>query len=714
MRSTRRPSLRIALIAAVLSLLAVPAAGAGASDDLPQVGFLSGDSPLSTDPYPVDVYAANADGTGLTNLTAGYGAGWQWAWSPDGSRIAFVSDDGGVDTLYVRDIDAGEPRAVASGAEAGEGWAWSPDGTRIAYVAVRDGDSDVFVVDVATLATVNVSNDPVGSSGPRWSPAGSHIAFDAGFEDASGFHQDVYIVPATGGHAVNVTDDSALSSGGAWSPDGSRFVFVTIRDGNEEIYVADGDGRNPVRLTTSPAIDLDPAWSPDGTQIAFSSGLDEWSDSAREWQVVIPRRIFVMGADGANRRAVTDGSIDPVSDIPGNRIAQVSPTWSPDGSLLTVAATVQAGGPHGYSFTIYTVNPNGGDPPVEIFSDGGQWSLTWAPDGTKLLVQSFDSHSGLGSTSAIVASDGTGTPVILAVGLGNGSPGWSTYGSHIAYMNGGVTGPGNTVFVAATDGSNPIDITADLDGSVNTAAAWRPQPLGPVGLVDPSTGVWYLRDRWGVIDSFYYGNPGDVPFLGDWNGDGVETPGLYRQSDGYVYLRNSNTQGIADVKFYFGNPGDVPLAGDFDGDGFDTVSIYRPSEQRFYIMNELGESDGGLGAAEYSFLFGNPGDQPVVGDWDGDGADEIGLHRASTGFFYYRTTLTTGIADAEFYFGDPGDRFVAGDWGLVDGRDTPAVFRPSNTVFYFRHTLSQGSADSQFTWPAGNDTWIPVAGRFTD
>jgi hypothetical protein len=66
--------------------------------------------------------------------------------------------------------------------------------------------------------------------------------------------------------------------------------------------------------------------------------------------------------------------------------------------------------------------------------------------------------------------------------------------------------------------------------------------------------------------------------MGDWNCDGVQTPGLYRQSDGFVYLRNSNTQGVADITFFFGNPGDVPIAGDFNGNGCDTVSIYRPSE----------------------------------------------------------------------------------------------------------------------------------------
>ena len=67
--------------------------------------------------------------------------------------------------------------------------------------------------------------------------------------------------------------------------------------------------------------------------------------------------------------------------------------------------------------------------------------------------------------------------------------------------------------------------------------------------------IWDKATSGKVETSFHYGNPGDVPFSGDWNCDGVETPGLYRQSDGYVYLRNSNSQGVADISFFFGNPG---------------------------------------------------------------------------------------------------------------------------------------------------------------
>ena len=229
-----------------------------------------------------------------------------------------------------------------------------------------------------------------------------------------------------------------------------------------------------------------------------------------------------------------------------------------------------------------------------------------------------------------------------------------------------------------------------------------------VGLVDPVTGVWSLRGAAGGVTTFYYGDPGDVPFAGDWDCDGVDTPGLYRQSDGFVYLRNSNTQGIADIRFFFGNPGDIPMAGDFDNDGCDTVGIYRPSETTFYVINDLGANNGGLGPADFSFIFGDPGDKPFVGDFNGDGIDTIGLHRESTGIVYFRQTNTTGVADAEFFYGNPDDRFVAGDWVIVDGVQTPGVYRPSNATFFLRDSNTQGVGDVSFTF--GTGTEMPIAG----
>ena len=214
-----------------------------------------------------------------------------------------------------------------------------------------------------------------------------------------------------------------------------------------------------------------------------------------------------------------------------------------------------------------------------------------------------------------------------------------------------------------------------------------------------SSGRFHLHQdlsRTSPTSVFYYGVPGDVPFSGDWNCDGVETLGLYRRSDGYVYLRNSNTQGVADISFYFGIPGDYPVAGDFNGDGCDTVSIYRPSQARFYIINKIGSNDGGLGPAEYSFLFGVVRDKPFVGDFNADGVDTIGLHRESTGLVYFRNANATGVADSEFYYGIARDKLVAGDWD-GDGDDTIGVYRPSDGKFYIKLDNTQGVADVTLT-----------------
>jgi hypothetical protein len=105
-----------------------------------------------------------------------------------------------------------------------------------------------------------------------------------------------------------------------------------------------------------------------------------------------------------------------------------------------------------------------------------------------------------------------------------------------------------------------------------------------------------------------------------------------------------------------------------------------------------------LGAADYSFFFGNPGDKPFAGDFNGDGVDTVGLHRESTGLVYFRNSNTQGNAEFEFFWGDPGDRVFAADWD-GNGTDTVGLFRPSASRFYFRLSNTQGVADWSFPLP---------------
>ena len=269
------------------------------------------------------------------------------------------------------------------------------------------------------------------------------------------------------------------------------------------------------------------------------------------------------------------------------------------------------------------------------------------------------------------------------------------------------------VFVRRGDSTNspPSDAIPGDTSDYNGAFA-DDEGGGSVGVVDTSTGEWHLLDQAGNTTHFFYGTPGDLPFVGDWDCDGDETPGLYRQSDGFVYLRNSNSQGVANFSFFFGDPGDIPLAGDFDGDGCDTVSIYRPSESRIYVINDLGVKGESLGPADFSYIFGNPGDHPFVGDFDNDLIDEIGLHRESTGLVYFRNTHTQGNADSHFIFGDPGDKIVAAEWARrgAPGPETVGLFRPSTYNIFLRYTNTPGNANETLTY--GVATALPVAGDF--
>ncbi|MEZ5175727.1 MAG: SpoIID/LytB domain-containing protein [Acidimicrobiia bacterium] len=247
----------------------------------------------------------------------------------------------------------------------------------------------------------------------------------------------------------------------------------------------------------------------------------------------------------------------------------------------------------------------------------------------------------------------------------------------------------------------------DIDDSgVGSSGGGHPSEGTSVGLQDPRTGIWTLRDVDGTTESFYYGNPNDEPFAGDWDGDGDDTVGLYRRSEGFLFLRNSNTQGIADIAIYYGIPGDIPIAGDWDGDGDDTIGIYRPSEARFYLRNSNTQ-----GIADITIAYGIVGDRPLVGDWNGDGIDTIGVFRPSNKTVYLTDSLQTGTTSVVFVYSGAasGDKVISGDWDN-DGDDTLGVFRPSQRKFYLRDTFTQSSANIIFT--LGSSWMNPVSGNW--
>ncbi len=275
---------------------------------------------------------------------------------------------------------------------------------------------------------------------------------------------------------------------------------------------------------------------------------------------------------------------------------------------------------------------------------------------------------------------------------------------------------GNSVSVYLGGARTPgEDLQAWFDHEELSPWDAGPECVGPfacekIGYV--TSGLEYnLRDNlsWdgGNYLEFFFGVPGDVALMGDWDADGAATPGMFRPSSGFAYLANSNATQFADLEFYFGIRGDIPLAGDWNGDGRDTLSIYRPSENRFYVSNQLRTQ-----FADFDFEFSLPGGVPFAGDFNGDGMDDLGLYRKSDGAVVMRFMGSSGAPDVAFNLGSGAGAVLAGDW-TGDGIHTVAWHSDPLGRWYFRLTNTAGTADHVLRAGPIDAGVTPIAGAWT-
>jgi hypothetical protein len=221
---------------------------------------------------------------------------------------------------------------------------------------------------------------------------------------------------------------------------------------------------------------------------------------------------------------------------------------------------------------------------------------------------------------------------------------------------------------ANTTGVSQVAFNYGDAGQTPVAGDWNGDGVDSPGLFRGTTANWWLANSFtGTTDAgFVYGSPGMTPVVGDWNGNGNDSVGV--KTGGRWHVSNSNSGLPASSVFTFGNPsGDIPLAGDWDGNGTETPGLYRTSNRAFYLSNSP------TGSLVTGIALGIAGDVPVVGDWNGDGKDSIGVFRSNNSGWYLSNGLD-GTAEIVFAYGSPGDKPVVGDW---DGNrtDTPGVVR---------------------------------------
>lgn len=248
------------------------------------------------------------------------------------------------------------------------------------------------------------------------------------------------------------------------------------------------------------------------------------------------------------------------------------------------------------------------------------------------------------------------------------------FGFEVTGRNGLGAEGGRVTSVRVSGSGGTINLTGN---DVRSRLGLRSDWFTPASSTLPSI---YYRDSntSGVATGLVsYGDPGDVALQCDWDGNGTDTPGVFR--GGTWFLSNDGVS--AQAVFGFGNPTDQPICGDWEGDGKDSVGVFRNGTFFLRVTNAAGPADG-------TFGYGNPGDVAVAGNWDGDAYDTVGVFR--DGRFFLANSNLAPRTDASLNLGAAGDQPIAGDWN-ADGRDTVGVFRAG--VFYLRNGLTSGPHD---------------------
>ena len=183
------------------------------------------------------------------------------------TRIAYVLKRGPRFELQVADADGFNPQAVLSSLEPIRSPKWSPDGTKLAYVSFASRKSNVIVQDLVSGKWQVVANFRGDNYAPSWSPDGTKLVVTLSKDSVA----QIYVIPAAGGEPQRIAESNSMDLNATFTPDGNDIIFVSERSGGAQLYTVPVAGGPPKRLTFEGSNNTNPRMSPDGKLVAFVS-----------------------------------------------------------------------------------------------------------------------------------------------------------------------------------------------------------------------------------------------------------------------------------------------------------------------------------------------------------------------------------------------------------------------------------------------------------
>ncbi|HEX8734454.1 MAG TPA: FG-GAP-like repeat-containing protein [Pyrinomonadaceae bacterium] len=717
---------------------------------------------------PFDIYVINADGSGQTNLTNTPGEiqegnpSWSvtgkiaydrnpqttssqiWvmnadgsgqvqfpgitqpfpfapAWSPDGTKLAFVSGGG----VWVINADGTNERRVTTNTSTNAEPAWSPDGSKIVFVK---GGIRVINLD-GTNETPLTTN---GAIQPSWSPDGTKIAYR---------RDGIYTMDANGANQVRIVADAilfpqccdALYENPAWQPvaqvPNTSIIGGRVTYGNlpaAGVTVTLSGTTNAVTTTDAGGFYQFSGLPPGGSYTVTPSfpnylftpasrtfnnltsnqtadfevlGVCRNGKCVKNGKIAFVRNadIFTINADGTNQTNITN-----------NAAGNGAPDYSPDGSNI-IFHTNRDG-----NSEIYRMNSDGTNPVRLTNNAASDSSPYYSPDGASIVFQSNrDGNSEIYKMNA----DGSNQVRLTNNTTSDSQPAFSPDGQKIIFIYSGSSASQRSLWTMNADGSNQQPFPSPTGISpIYERPSYSPDGSKIIFTYSPDAST-QIRVTW--VMNADGSNAGPFPAdgsFGTFSPDGgkvVYTCCIFDHTD---RVRTANADGSSVLTLTPSNVGNTspdwqpirvprPAPFDFDGDGRSDISVFRPSAGFWYIARPTGVPSQNFDAVQ----FGAAGDLTVPADYDGDRITDIANWRPSDGVWYLRQS-SAGFRAVQF--GANGDIPVPGDFD-GDGKANLAVFRPSTGAWYIARAT--GTPNQNFdSVPFGANGDKPVAGADFD